>query len=85
MHPLYGALPVPYLSVRVTRGALIVHSYIYAPLRCNDLANPEYGFKTRTNDLLLAYMLLATFPSSAVFPFLYFFLLVGIVGLGSSD
>ena len=27
MHPLCGALPVPYVSVRVTRGALIVHRH----------------------------------------------------------
>ena len=25
MHPLYGALPVPYVLVRVTRGAVIAH------------------------------------------------------------
>ena len=34
MHPLYGALPVPYVPVRVTRGALITHRYTYAPPRC---------------------------------------------------
>ena len=34
MHPLYGALPVPYVSVRVTRGAVIKHRYIYEPTRC---------------------------------------------------
>ena len=34
MHPLYGALPMPYVPVRVTRGAVIVHCYTYAPPRC---------------------------------------------------
>ena len=34
MHPLYGALPVPYVPARVTRGALIAHRYAYAPPRC---------------------------------------------------
>ena len=34
MHPLCDALPVPYVSVRVTRGALIAHRYTYAPPRC---------------------------------------------------
>ena len=34
LHPLYGALPVPYVPVRVTRGAVIAHGYTYAPLRC---------------------------------------------------
>ena len=32
--PLYGALPVPYVPVRVTRGAAIAHRYTYAPPRC---------------------------------------------------
>ena len=31
MHPLYGALPVPYEPVRVIRGALVGHRYTYAP------------------------------------------------------
>ena len=34
MHPLYGALPVPYAPVRVTRGALVAHRYNSAPPRC---------------------------------------------------
>ena len=34
MHPLCGALPVPYVSVRVTRGAVIAHRFTYAPPRC---------------------------------------------------
>ena len=34
MHPLYCALPVPYVPVRVTRGAVITHRYTYAPVRC---------------------------------------------------
>ena len=34
MHPLCGALPVPYVPVRVTRGAVIAHRYTYAPPRC---------------------------------------------------
>ena len=33
-HPFCGALPVPYLPVRVTRGALIAHHYTFAPPRC---------------------------------------------------
>ena len=32
-HPLCGALPVPYVPVRVTRGALIAHWYTFAPPR----------------------------------------------------
>ena len=31
LHPLYGALPVPYVPVWVIRGAVIVHRYTYAP------------------------------------------------------
>ena len=34
MHPLYGALLVPYVPVRVTRGAVIAHWYTYARSRC---------------------------------------------------
>ena len=34
MHPLCGALLVPYVPVWVTRGALIAHRYTYAPPRC---------------------------------------------------
>ena len=34
MHPLYGALPEPYVPVRVGRGAVIAHRYTYAPPRC---------------------------------------------------
>ena len=33
-HRLCGALPVPYVSVGVTRGALIAHRYTYVPPRC---------------------------------------------------
>ena len=33
-HPLCGALPVPYVPVRVTRGALIAHRYTFAPPCC---------------------------------------------------
>ena len=34
MHPLNGALPGPYVPVRVTRRALVAHRYTYAPPRC---------------------------------------------------
>ena len=34
MHLLNGALPGPYVPVRVTRGALVAHRYTYAPPRC---------------------------------------------------
>ena len=34
MHPLYGAIPVPYVPVLVIRGSLVVHRYTYAPPRC---------------------------------------------------
>ena len=70
MHPLYGALPVPYVQVRVARGAVIAHRYTYAPDRrtfvpfsvslWNDLSDPVFdgvglaGFKSRANAFLLA-------------------------------
>ena len=34
MHPLNGALPLPYVLARVTRGALFVHRHSFAPPRC---------------------------------------------------
>ena len=34
LHPLYGALPVSYVPVRVTRDAVIAHRCTYAPPRC---------------------------------------------------
>ena len=37
VHPLNGALPGPYVPVQVTRGALVVHRYSYAPPRCRTL------------------------------------------------
>ena len=37
VHPLNGALPGPYVPVRVTRGALVPHRYTYAPPRCRTM------------------------------------------------
>ena len=37
VHPLNGALPGPYVAVRVTRGALVAHRYAYAPPRCRTM------------------------------------------------
>ena len=34
MHPLYGALPVSYVPMRVTRWVLVAHRYTYALPRC---------------------------------------------------
>ena len=34
MHPLNGALPGPYVPVRVRRGVLVTHRYTYAPPCC---------------------------------------------------
>ena len=31
---LNGAIPGPYVPVRITRGALVAHLYTYAPPRC---------------------------------------------------
>ena len=40
MHPLCGALPVPYVPVRVMLGTLVAHRYNYARLRCK---TSQYG------------------------------------------
>ena len=34
MHPLYGALPAPYVPVGVTRSAFVAHRYTYTPPCC---------------------------------------------------
>ena len=34
MHPLSGALPLPFVSARVTRGAFVAHRHSFAPPRC---------------------------------------------------
>ena len=34
MHPLSGALPLPYVPARVTRGALVAHRHSMLPPRC---------------------------------------------------
>ena len=34
MHSLYGALPVPYVPARISRGSMIGHRCTYAPPRC---------------------------------------------------
>ena len=34
MHPLSGALPLPHVPARVTRGALVAHRHSFAPPRC---------------------------------------------------
>ena len=47
MHPVCGALPVPYVPVRVTRGTLIAHQYTYVPPRC------------RTSQYLMTFILLS--------------------------
>ena len=33
MHPLSGALPLPYVPARVTRGSLVTHRHLFAPPR----------------------------------------------------
>ena len=33
-HPLSGAVPLPYMPARVTRGALAAHRHSFVPTRC---------------------------------------------------
>ena len=35
MHPLSGALPLPYVLAHVTPGALVAHRHSFTPPRCN--------------------------------------------------
>ena len=96
MHPIYGALPLPHVPVRVTRGAVIAHwtsqyRRTFIPLSVslwNDLSDPVFdgeglaSFKSRANAYLLA-LLPALILSPAIFPFSSFILWVGTLGLRS--
>ena len=41
MHPLYCALPLPHVPVRVTRDAMVAHLYSYAPHTCRTSMNSK--------------------------------------------
>ena len=41
IHPVYGALPAPYVPVRFTSGAVIARRYTYAPPRCRTSQYPR--------------------------------------------
>ena len=41
MHPLYGAIPEPYVLVRVTHSAAIPHQYTYMSPRCRTSQYPR--------------------------------------------
>ena len=41
MHSLSGALPLPYVPTRVTRGALVAHRHSFAPPRCRTSQYPR--------------------------------------------
>ena len=44
VYPLNGALPGPYVPVRVTRGALVAYRCTYAPPRCKTLQYMQQDF-----------------------------------------
>ena len=95
-HPVYGALPVPYVPVRVTRGAVIAHQYTYAT---RSVAGLLFACQYLSGTILVTpYSMVfdwlvsraeLPFPRSlfvsSCFPFSSFILFVGIVGLGCSD
>ena len=59
LYPLYGALPVQYVPVRVTRGAVVARRFTYAPPRCR---TSQY---TRT--FILFSVSLWNYPSDPLF------------------
>ena len=97
LHPVHGALPVPYVPVWVTRGALVSLRYTYAPssyrasqYRMTFISVSLYLWNDLTipefdgvgrRVLRAGSMLLCLILFLA---FSSFFLWVGIVGLGSS-
>ena len=97
MYPLSGALPVSYVAVRVTRGAVVAPRSTarrtYIPISVslwNDLADLyllAWDWRALTAEPIRVYwhQLLVPLLSSTVFPSLFLFLWVGIVELGTSD
>ena len=41
MHPLSGALPLPYVPASVARGAFVAHRHLFSPPSCELLSIPE--------------------------------------------
>ena len=41
MHPLSGALPLPYVPARVTLGALVVNKHSFEPPLCGNSQYPR--------------------------------------------
>ena len=41
MHPVSGALPLPYVPARITRGALVAHRHSFAPPLCRTSQYPK--------------------------------------------
>ena len=75
MHPLNGALPGPYVPMRVTRGALVAHRYIYAPPRCRTLQHSRTLFPSRRPSgtiLLTAYSMVWDWRISRAGPMLLY-------------
>ena len=75
VHPLNGALPGPYVLVRVTRGALVAHRYTYAPPRCRTLQYSKTFIPfsvTLWNDLLTAYSMVWDWRVSRAWPMLLY-------------
>ena len=96
MDPLHGALPVPYVPMRITHGAVIAHRYTYAASRCRTsqcrmtFIRLSVSLCIDLGDSVFDGVGLAGFKSRAnafslsptVFHFSSFILWVGIVGLG---
>ena len=51
MHPLCGALPVPYVPVRVTHGALVAHRYNAPPSSRTSQTTVPHNFYSPLNYL----------------------------------
>ena len=71
VHPLNGALPGPYVPVRVSRGALVVHRYTYAPPRCT--AGLLFPSRCPSGTILLTpYSMVWDWPVSTAGPMLLY-------------
>ena len=83
MHLLYGALPVSYVPVRVTRGAVMAHRYTYAPPRCRTSQYRRIFIPWSVS--LWNNLSDPVFDGVGLAGFSSFILWVGVVGLRSSD
>ena len=75
VHPFNDALPLPYVPVRVTRGALVAHRHTYAPSRCRTSQHRGLLFRSQCPSgtiLLTLYSMVWDWRVSRAGPLLFY-------------